>query len=543
MVEKNDGITVPDDDSYRTWGWKEIEVAILGGVDMSENAQNELTVATTDYQAVSNAATYFSDAQTQLTAVQTGLTNLKKAVNKTWKGKGSEAFNNMLDGFTDALEPVVKALSVGDSGTGYYQTLLSASNSMTTAIDALRLSSSQAAIKTVNRYTNDYNHVKSTYGWLYWKIWYSQHPEPWHVEDGTTIVAVSSYPDIVKTLDKEHQDAIQSLVDDYTKYSGDLVDPGDPKFDLGTNNTDTTPNTYIPPTYKPPTYKPPTFNQSTPNIPTPKLTGGGLDTPKLDGTGLDTPNLGGLNGLTPPGLDALKNADPNKLNGLLGPGGLNGTLDPNKLANSNLKLPPNSNLKLPPTSNLKLPPNADLKLPPTSNLKLPPNADLKLPPTSNLKLPPNPSLNDLARLRGLTLPPLNGLRFPNEAGLRNSLKSPDLLRSGLPGGLRSRLGGLELPGENSILRAGTGTSARALEAAAARRAALQAEQNVLGAEGRAASGLGAGGMPYLPPMGAGAGRGRKDEERERNTWLQEDEDVWGTAPQVGPAFLDGSSTA
>ena len=35
-------------------------------------------------------------------------------------------------------------------------------------------------------------------------------------------------------------------------------------------------------------------------------------------------------------------------------------------------------------------------------------------------------------------------------------------------------------------------------------------------------------------MGMG---GQQQQERERTTWLSEDEDVWGTEPQVGPAVL------
>jgi hypothetical protein len=43
----------------------------------------------------------------------------------------------------------------------------------------------------------------------------------------------------------------------------------------------------------------------------------------------------------------------------------------------------------------------------------------------------------------------------------------------------------------------------------------------------------AGGMMGGPGMG-GQGQGQ---ERERSTWLSEDEDVWGTDPDVGPHVL------
>jgi hypothetical protein len=50
----------------------------------------------------------------------------------------------------------------------------------------------------------------------------------------------------------------------------------------------------------------------------------------------------------------------------------------------------------------------------------------------------------------------------------------------------------------------------------------------------------AGGVPFYPPMagmGMGMGGQQGNQERERTTWLFEDEDVWGTAPTVGPASI------
>ncbi|WP_255274318.1 hypothetical protein [Actinomadura madurae] len=57
----------------------------------------------------------------------------------------------------------------------------------------------------------------------------------------------------------------------------------------------------------------------------------------------------------------------------------------------------------------------------------------------------------------------------------------------------------------------------------------------MGAAGRgAAAGMrGMGGMPMAP----GAGQGGKDEERERNTWLTEDEDVWGADDDTAPPVI------
>ncbi len=52
------------------------------------------------------------------------------------------------------------------------------------------------------------------------------------------------------------------------------------------------------------------------------------------------------------------------------------------------------------------------------------------------------------------------------------------------------------------------------------------------------AGSGAGGVPFFPPMAGGAGgAGEKPKERERQTWLSEDESVWGTGEEAGIAVV------
>ncbi|MGW7580969.1 hypothetical protein ACWGKU_05420 [Kitasatospora sp. NPDC054768] len=75
--------------------------------------------------------------------------------------------------------------------------------------------------------------------------------------------------------------------------------------------------------------------------------------------------------------------------------------------------------------------------------------------------------------------------------------------------------------------------AQAGRSAAGRAATAAAEESQLMGRGISTTG-GAGGMsgPMMPPMGAGAGAGaaggQGDKERQRTTWLSEDEEVWGT---------------
>lgn len=64
--------------------------------------------------------------------------------------------------------------------------------------------------------------------------------------------------------------------------------------------------------------------------------------------------------------------------------------------------------------------------------------------------------------------------------------------------------------------------------------------NVLGRSG--ALGATGSGMPFMPPMGMGGGApggagGGSGNDRQRNVWLSEDEEVWGTEPEAGTGVI------
>ncbi|XVU26725.1 hypothetical protein ACQPZJ_06630 [Actinoplanes sp. CA-054009] len=113
-------------------------------------------------------------------------------------------------------------------------------------------------------------------------------------------------------------------------------------------------------------------------------------------------------------------------------------------------------------------------------------------------------------------------------GLGGGLGGGGLGDGGLGGG---GLGGGGLSGGGLGGSTGSGTPIGALGAGAAGVAA-----------GTAASALtpGASGgyPPMMPPMGGmGQMGGNQEKERERTTWLAEDEEVWGTDPDVSPAVV------
>ncbi|MCL9796328.1 hypothetical protein MXD58_018895, partial [Frankia sp. AgKG'84/4] len=68
-----------------------------------------------------------------------------------------------------------------------------------------------------------------------------------------------------------------------------------------------------------------------------------------------------------------------------------------------------------------------------------------------------------------------------------------------------------------------------------------------GMSGMSGSSAGSG-MPFMPMGGMGAGQAGQGQsrERQRNTWLTEDEEVWGTDPECAPAVIgrtDGTAPA
>ncbi|NMO55376.1 hypothetical protein HH310_29860 [Actinoplanes sp. TBRC 11911] len=65
---------------------------------------------------------------------------------------------------------------------------------------------------------------------------------------------------------------------------------------------------------------------------------------------------------------------------------------------------------------------------------------------------------------------------------------------------------------------------------------IAGDDGLFGADGDTAE---AGGMPFMPPMGGlgGVGGQDKDKDRERTTWLAEEEEVWGTDPDLAPSVI------
>ncbi|QDY80309.1 AAWKG family protein [Streptomyces qinzhouensis] len=62
-------------------------------------------------------------------------------------------------------------------------------------------------------------------------------------------------------------------------------------------------------------------------------------------------------------------------------------------------------------------------------------------------------------------------------------------------------------------------------------------QEEVSVAGRGSLATASGGMPYMPPMGGGGGPQTESADRERASWLEDDEDVWGTEEGGAPAVI------
>src|SRR5262249_25680082 len=230
MGEPKDGVTLDTaTDNYDNWTWKQIKLAICGDFAVGSKKAADATAGISDPESLLKAAGAYAEAQSRLVTVQSGLEALQKSVKDTWKGKGAKGFNAMLDRFKSTVDTVVDSLR-GVGAPSYVESLINAGGDLARAIYEVNETDAWGANETVQRWQKDhYYEADGQSGYI--------GEPPWHTDaDGTTIVAVSTYPDIVDEMNKRMRVSINKLGKNYKKYSGDLRDPGNPNFDTGGKN-------------------------------------------------------------------------------------------------------------------------------------------------------------------------------------------------------------------------------------------------------------------------------------------------------------------
>jgi hypothetical protein len=456
----DDDVKVNEDDAdYATWTWKQIKLAICGGYGLDNNLVQEALNRTSDPMSLVNAGGKYLSASNTLEKFRGDAkkwTNDLVGPNGMWTGLGAKGFATMMGNVIGAADSLYQALAAQPT---YFTSLDSAGKDLQTCIHDVEEADRWAAQTTIDRWNHQFRRYT-----LGVKPPWTERP------DGTVIVAVSTYPEIVDKMTDMMRTAIRKLAEAYRWHIASMMIPED---------VDVTPPNPV---------------DSQPKLTMPKLTTPKIDTPNLKNLGtpgdLTTPNLNGLNRPQVPHLDSSLIAPD-----LTVPGAITGSLiDPNQL-----------------------------------------------------KLPAAPSLDPLTHLAGLgspTLSPLaDGLRLPGTSGPAGHLTDlqlnplPSLAATDGPSLYPFGLSAVGAPGRTSAsgrfanLSSGEGSGAGAAAALAAEEEAALAQRGMPGL-----GGMPGGGMPYLPPTGRGHGA----EERERDTWLQEDEDIWGTNVDIAPAFIDGS---
>ncbi|MDN3358984.1 hypothetical protein [Actinomadura sp. DC4] len=231
--------------------------------------------------------------------------------------------------------------------------------------------------------------------------------------------------------------------------------------------------------------------------------GGGLPSPGDVGAGGADPAAGGLGGTVFPGLTAPGGGSGSDAGGTstVGPGGDGAFVEPGGPGDGRTF------------------PVGDGDLDPSILSPGAGRSDTVLPPGT---LPPGGGAGDL------TFPGAGqgagnggGLSIGHGAGAQAGA-------GGLPGGFGGGPGGSGVGGGFAAVPGGGGNGMPTPAQAA----------GPAGPPGAASSGDGSGGVPFFPPMmgGAGAG-GEKPQERQRQTWLAEDEEIWGTTVAVGSGVI------
>ncbi|MFL6111356.1 MAG: WXG100 family type VII secretion target [Catenulispora sp.] len=208
----------PGGDDYDNWTWKQIETAILGGVDMTLDKQAELTGATSSPQTFNDAADIYKglrqDLQTLHDNVQTW-SNQSIGVEGGWRGKGADAFKEMIGTLLDRVQALIEVIAGPRS---YMNALTESGTALGTCMREVADADHDGAQATIDRYNHD-SALTPFPG-----------PAPWRKDGGTTIVAVSTYPDIVEEMTRKMRESIKKLAQAYQATIGDLRDPEDPEF-------------------------------------------------------------------------------------------------------------------------------------------------------------------------------------------------------------------------------------------------------------------------------------------------------------------------
>ncbi|MEN3356716.1 MAG: hypothetical protein V7637_698 [Mycobacteriales bacterium] len=555
--DKDNPSSQPSD--LNQWTWKAIKKALNGGVALPPDQERDATKNVADPQTFWNAGNNFGTAERSLEQAQDTFRRHTKKLNENWKGPTADSFNDFMLKFQGTLDGHVNAIK---GPPDYPHTLTAQGDTLYNSVNQIDYIDYDVSNKVINKYIEEYNADVDDFNHnpgRQWKAAFTfglkgmpKWDPPWKEENGFTTVYPSHYDWAVRELESRMRPVIGGLDTSYKVAVNDLREPQAVNYP-GSNNHKPPPPKPPPPPDGPP---PPPDGPPPPDAPPPPP-------PPPPPPDLDKlpppPNVDKL----PPPANLDKLPPPPQLDKAKPPPDLNhdGLPDLGHLPSGAAGIGPHGEL-LGADGKPLLGPNGELLGPDGRPLRGPNGellgADGKPLRNPNTKLADLGGLAkpaDLAKLPGMVNGRLPNVGEPGGPSLPslNSLRSGDRpLGLGLPGGGAGGLG--KLGGAGGLGRlGGSGKLGGPLGGAGGRLGKLGAKLGE--AEGEAALGRGlsrtgeragpygtngkggSGGMPYGGQGHPGGAGGGKDDERERTTWLLEDDDVWGAGTGTGSGVL------
>ncbi|MFB9909047.1 hypothetical protein [Allokutzneria oryzae] len=495
------GSDIPTDNRYDGWTWRQIKAAITGGSDMTQSHVDSINDVSKP-ESLREAARIFLFTQRVLEKVRRTIDEHSKAVagpDGPWKGPAADSFMTGMDYFGKEVRSHID--QIADNPSGAYpipQGLHAAGNKLADAIWRIEAIDSHYANEAKKAGASVHNHA----------------------DRGGDLVHISEKPEIVKMMTAQMRDVIVGLAGNYDlTYSTVQPTPPEPTFFKGGKPVSGDPNAL--------------------RVGAPPTGPGAPGSPS-------GPGFGGIDGAGAPGSPAGSgpggggSASPASLPPTVDPGAFGLSADPaGPGADAAARAQGTGGLHTPgamPT--LGAPPSVAPWSPGGGGPGALPGLSGGVPLPGMPPVFPGGTGGGVKPWAGGTGP--GGLRLPG--GSLPSAGGVKPWSGGGAGGLGGFGGGAGGVGGSGSVKpwagAGKGPSAGAAGGADAPHPTGTGPRSTSGRGGTGPGGStapGAGGYPMAPPMG-GAGGGNQ-QERERTTWLVEDEEVWGAAPALPPRVI------
>ncbi|MGW7365833.1 WXG100 family type VII secretion target [Streptomyces sp. NPDC054841] len=212
-MAEDDGQAIPQNDNYSGWGWKQIQLAILGSVSADRETEAALVSGVSEPESLRRAARSFQAVQTNLNEVKLRLeyrSDVLMGSEGTWRGDAATAFQGLAFEIRSALQSRLD--TVGGSPS-YSDSLEDSANALQQAISDIIRINREGAAKAKAAYDAKMQAWKDANQPV--NVDPGPGPSPVFEKNGTEIVAVSKFPEVVAWLDEQMSGVITKLSTTY----------------------------------------------------------------------------------------------------------------------------------------------------------------------------------------------------------------------------------------------------------------------------------------------------------------------------------------